>query len=101
MAVGFKCERTADRGVRRRPLARIGQHQTILILRRRTARRQFRGALKMRERVIQAILTGQRKAKIARRLRNEERLGAATAGQKSVAAPKSKSRDKAGETVSA
>ena len=43
----------------------------------------------------------QRKAKIARRLRNEERLGAATAGQKSVAAPKSKSRDKAGETVSA
>jgi hypothetical protein len=43
----------------------------------------------------------QRKAKIARRLRNEERLGFAAAEQKPAAAPQGKSRAKAGKAVSA
>jgi hypothetical protein len=42
----------------------------------------------------------QRKAKIARRLRNE-RLGVAAAEQKPAAAPQGKSRAKAGKAVSA
>jgi hypothetical protein len=43
----------------------------------------------------------QRKAKIARRLRNEERLGAAAAEQKPAAGPRGKSAHKPGNAVSA